>query len=827
MPNNRTNKMSVFTSSPDINQILNYEVPSSLSVIEIFYNPEIIDVLSSLDYTAPNYNKIRDALYPDNIYALKSMKKYSGRNRHNCCYTKTLIGKGRYYKDTKIKKGDYASLQNCYGRVRRLVVNGNLVAIDLVNAHLEIIKNIASFLKIPLDNYKILNDYCQNRNKILNDIMIVFDCDREIAKNYFITTLFGGSYDTWITHNNLLDKSSLKNDFMKQFECAFDNIKQEINKLDVMNGFKLLEKQVNKKKDWKIERSALAIFLQEIESKILVVMFQYLESKGCVIRITIHDGIWFEDGKGICNDEFLVELSAEIFNKLGLNIPLDYEDTKPNEDDLKWFDNHKAFYNIFNENKDNDKVIIDGSNDDEGASKSVVNKYKDMIIRCDKLILVKENNYWSYSKDDVDRVLARFIVNTNIYFYGANEKLYSYSNSVSHQKKCIQSIKNSDLIKVDNNFLMNLSSNNKGYLPFLNGIWSMVDKKLYKYEELPIIHFLSIINRNLKYEVNEDKFNEFLEKVVIPIFPNQEERDYFAHIISRSIAGHSEDKKWFGVSGARNSGKGVLTDCMTYAFDKYFGTFNAKSLVNNKHGNQEADRALGWVVEHIITRALWSNEIDADTKINVNTNKTNDSLNGNFIKSLASGGDKMTGREVWEKAVSFKPSFTMTLLFNEICDVEPADTLENYLEFSCKSKFVNQDELIENYANYKLRDDNIKKYIQDEDNIDNFTWWVLNAYSNIKDIPQKIKETSNSIIKDCIKITPDLFILKHFRNSSSANDKISVNRIKEILDENGFILSSQKINRIMARLEVGIYNKDIRVNDDKGGYMKITYNPLL
>ena len=58
--------MSVFTSSPEINHILNYPVPSSLSVIEILHNPEIIDILSSLEHTAPNYNKIRDALYPDN-----------------------------------------------------------------------------------------------------------------------------------------------------------------------------------------------------------------------------------------------------------------------------------------------------------------------------------------------------------------------------------------------------------------------------------------------------------------------------------------------------------------------------------------------------------------------------------------------------------------------------------------------------------------------------------------------------------------------------------------------------------------------------------------
>jgi len=620
----------VFTSNNKINTILNYPEPSNLSVVEIFYNEEIINILSSLDFTAPNYNKIPDALYPENINSLKTIKKFSGRNRHNCSYIKTTIGKGRYYKDNKFKKGDYASLQNCYSKVRRLVINGNLTAIDMINAHLEIIKNLCRFLEIPDDKYDILNHYCENRNKILNDIMNVFDCNREKAKNYFIIILFGGSYDTWTTHNDLLSKTHLKTEFMMKFEFAFDIIKQEINKLDVMNGFKTLEKQVNKKKDFKIDKTALAVFLQEIESKILIVMYQYLESKGCVIRIPLHDGIWFEDSNNICNNEFLDELSQEIFNKLGLNIPLDYEETKANDDDLKWFNNHKAFYDIYNDNKDIDKIFIDGSNDDEGASKIVIEKFGKNIIRCNSSILVKYGNAWTFEEKDVDRILANMVVKSNIYFYGAKDKCFSYSNAISHQKNCVSSIRNSPLINIDDKFIDNISFNNRGYLPFLNGIWNMKEKKLYTYDELPNIHFFYIVNRNLN-PINTEKYNEFMNKVINPIFPKEIEKDYFAHTTARAIAGHNEDKKWFGVSGFRDCGKGVLTLLMGYAFEKYFGTFNAKCLVKIKNTNQEPARALGWLIDHIITRSLWSNEIDAD--------ESHEVLNGILIKTIASGGD--------------------------------------------------------------------------------------------------------------------------------------------------------------------------------------------
>lgn len=818
--NSSSFKNMVFKSNEFINCILNYAEPSFLSVVEFIYNNEVIDILSSLDYNEPNFNKIYDALYPDNINALKQLKKHSSRGRHNCCYKKAISGKGRYYLNNP-KKNDYASLQNCNGRVRRLIVNGKLTAIDLTNAHLEIIKNLAKFLEIEKEKYDILNYYCENRKQVLNDIMNIFNCDREVAKNYFIIILFGGSYDSWIIKNNLLDKTNLKTKFMLNFEKAFDIIKQELNNLDVFNGFKAIEKQVNKKKDFKLEKTALAVFLQEVESKILIVMVQYLESRGCIIRIPIHDGVWFEDVKGVCNTEFLDELSKEIYEKLGLVIPLDYEDTAPTNEDLEWFSNHKAFYETCNNKKHSDKVIIDNCNNDVEASNAVINKYKDFIIRCDKHIIVKENNCWSYNRDDVERVLTGFIIKTNICFFGANEKIYSYSNSVSHQKKCITSIRNSDIIKVDNNFIINLSINNKGYLPFLNGVWSMKDKKLFDYNDLPNVNFFAIINRNLEIDVNKDKFDEFLEKVINPIFPDEVQRNYFAHITSRSIAGHNEDKKWFGISGARNSGKGVLSDCMALSFEKYFGTFNAKTLINNKYGNQEVERALGWVINHLITRSLWCNEIDADITVDNKTQKTKDILNGNFIKTLASGGDAMTGREIFEKAISFKPSFTISLLFNEMPNVEPVDALENYLEFSFKSKFVYADELIKDYPNYKLRDDNIKNYIKEDDSIKCFTWWVLNAYDNIREIPETIKTTNNSINKDCIKLNVDTFIINNFKNSKSKDDRLSTNDIKEFLEDAGFVLTSQMINRAFARVEIGTYNRDIRIDGVRGGYMGI------
>lgn len=823
--------MSVFIDNAEINFILNYSEPSVLSVKEVIYNPDVLNILSSLDTTHANYNKIPDALYPDNIIYLKQLKKHSAHNLHNCNYKKTIAGKGRYYKDNTFKKGDNGHLQNCYSRVRRLLVNGKLIAIDMCNAHIEIIKNLGRILKIDEKKFQILNHYCDKRDFILNDIMISFDCDRDIAKRYFLIILYGGSYDCWITNNNLLNKIDKKTEFMMKFELAFDVIKQELNKLIVMNGFKAIEKQINKKKNYQIEKSALAVLLQEIESKIMIVMYQYLEFKGCIIRIPIHDGIWFDDCNSITNNgtssEFLKEIGDEIYNKLGLIIPLDYEDTNPNEYDLKWFENHKKFYENYCDTKDNDKVFIESNNDDVGAANIVINKHKNEIIKCVKVIVVKFENYWIYDSDEVNRILSNWITNANIYYYGGQDKRYNYSRAISHQNKCIQAIRNSDLIKIDKNFISDINFKNKGYLPFLNGIWSFKEKKLYSYDELPNINFFNIINRNLNMDLDADKFNKFMSKVIIPIFPNEIERNYFAHVTSRAIAGHNEDKRWYGVSGARDCGKSVLTENMKFAFGEFFNTFNAKCLVNNKFGNPEPARALGWVANHINTRCMWSNEIDANTNTkNDNSDKTKDTLNGSFVKTLASGGDDITGRRLFENEITFKPTFTMTLLFNELPSVEPANTLENYIEFCCKSKFVPKEQLSDDLPSHKLRDETIKSYIKENDSIDAFTWWILNAYDEKLPMPDYIKSISDCINKDSVMMSVDDFVLKHFKTVKSCDFKLSVKQIKEILNENYFgNITTTQINRVLRRYDIGIYHgKNTKFDDGScTGYTNISF----
>jgi hypothetical protein len=459
-------------------------------------------------------------------------------------------------------------------------------------------------------------------------------------------------------------------------------------------------------------------------------------------------------------------------------------------------------------------MIIDGSNDDIGACEIVVNYYKKSLIICKGVLFVNDNNIWICGEKQVDKLLIDMIGKLDIMFYGADGKRqYHYNKSIKHIKDCIVCIKANKTI-INDTFYDNMIKTNKYYLPFNDGIYSFKDKKLYFYDELPNIHFTYKINRNFpKY--NKKDYDDLMDKVIIPIYPDETERKYNAHIKSRALAGCYEDKKWYGYSGSRNSGKGTETGILRNAFGDFVLEFNAKCLIFNKFGNPEPAKALSWVVDKKDARIIISNEIDGDEETK---------LNGAFIKSLASGGDAMEGRKLYENTISFIPQFTMFLCYNRFYEVVPADAKENLEQFEYKSKFVNQDELVNGVPFLKLKDDTIKDFIKEDRIIDAYTLYILNAFTNPRmNVPESIKN-STEINNGEVQITVEQFIVNNFINSNDGKDRLHTDRICGILNENGYKCSVVEAGRLINRIGIGKYNSKCNVDKcKKGGFDFIKY----
>ncbi len=459
-------------------------------------------------------------------------------------------------------------------------------------------------------------------------------------------------------------------------------------------------------------------------------------------------------------------------------------------------------------------MLIDGSNDDIGASKIVIEYYKGLLIICKGILYVNYNDIWINNQIQVDKILIDMIGKLDIMFYGADGKRkYHYNKSVKHIKDCIVCIKANQSI-INDEFYDNMIKNNKYYIPFKDCIYSFLDKKTYTYKELPNIHFTYKINRTFP-QFNKNDYEDLMNRVIIPIYPDEEERNYNAHIKARALAGCYHDKKWYGYGGSRNSGKGTETGLLRSAFQDFVMEFNAKCLIYNKFGNPEPAKALSWVVDKKDARIIISNEIDGNDETK---------LNGAFIKTLASGGDAMEGRRLYENTISFIPQFTMFLCYNKFYEVVPNDATENLEQFEYKSKFVSQEELIPNIPYLKLKDDCIKEFIKEERIIDSYTLYILNAFSNPRmNIPESIKN-STELNNEEKKLTDEQFVLNYFTTTNDDKDRLHTETIKTILNDNGYNLNIIEVGRLMNRTGLGKYFDKCTINKEvKRGFKFIKY----
>jgi hypothetical protein len=471
-------------------------------------------------------------------------------------------------------------------------------------------------------------------------------------------------------------------------------------------------------------------------------------------------------------------------------------------------------------------MIIDSADDDEGAANLVVKYYKDQLLFCDKILYVYNNHCWNGDEKEVNKLLCNMITNLEIKFVGAdNKRKYSYSSSVKHQKNCIIAIKNNANIKIDNNFINDLSFNNKYHLPFLNGIYSFKDKKLYKYEELPNIHFIHIINR--EFMPKDDKaYNELMTRIINPIYPIENEKIYNSQIKARAIAGCVQDKTYYLQTGERNTGKGVETDLMKKAFYKYVQIFDTSSLNYNKFKVNDA-KALSWLVEKRFARILIGNEIEKlDEDCSKKMKDTSILINSKLIKQLVSGGDEISARQNYKDEIEFKIGFTLFINSNDVLEFTTKDAGENLITLQYKSKFVKQDELIEGCKYYKLRDDNIKDLVNEDRIINAYIHYIIDAYNDyVPIVPEEIK-ISTEINNKPTDISVEQYVFKNFKTTNEKNDKLHIDNIREILNDNGFDVGN-KITTLFTKLQIGIYDKNITIDKiKKAGFKNIVYTPM-
>jgi len=255
--------------------------------------------------------------------------EYTNEKTHLTKYYENIVNgqvSVRYCKNNNTNWGrcnPYKSLS--LGAIRReirhTIASQYYTDIDICNCHAVLIYQICKKHGIP---YKLLESYVNKRNYYLEMIQTHYSVSRCQAKELFIALMYGGKFQRWA--------SCVKTDmpalpFIDEFIKEMELISREITHKNPEIYECVLRKKQNSKTNFCVYRSTLSTFAQEIESRILEVIYWYLVEHKYIIdnnAVLCSDGIMIETSR--YRPCVLRELERAIKEKTGFEVSLE---TKP------------------------------------------------------------------------------------------------------------------------------------------------------------------------------------------------------------------------------------------------------------------------------------------------------------------------------------------------------------------------------------------------------------------------------------------------------------------------------------------------------------------
>jgi hypothetical protein len=539
------------------------------------------------------------------------------------------------------------SLQSFSKPIRHTLASNYYWDIDLVNAHPVILSQLCKKQKLSCD---CLNDYIENREERLEELMNKVGVSRKVAKEFMIILLYLGSSEYWCQQFNHWDKLP---DWVYEYE---EELKCIADKFSLL--YPDIEKIAKKYKDKEfvnIKASTLSIIIQIEENKILMSIYDQMRRLNRQVDVLVFDGLMVRKLEN--ENEFSSELLDSVVNYVKINTNYDIKL------DIKPMDNIYDLNDVcFSQNND-------GVRNDVEASEKLFKLYPHWIFCRNELFVFNEDTgMWDTSntahlsiikKYESELFLLSKVTKQGVTTYERTDK--SYGNCLSLMEKLPPLIKT--LCRNDN-WLKEKQNSSLGKLLFNNGYFDLKEQKFYSKEEHkfnPNILFMGKIHHD--WTAFNDEEMDYMNDIQRRLFYDPlgvEVGDYFILNLARGLAGDVMKRILFGLGGT-NTGKSILTRALIYSCGDYIGSFNAENLAYNKSSCDEAQQ-MRWVMLLRFCRIIFSNEM-----------KSTCDLNGNMIKKISSGGDTIIGRNHCKSEEEFSVHFLPVCLANDLPNIKPYD----------------------------------------------------------------------------------------------------------------------------------------------------------
>lgn len=652
--------------------------------------------------------------------------------------------------------------------------------LDIVNAHPVLL--LQTFNKEGYTTTELKN-YVNHRDKFFKKLNN-YGLDRDKVKVFIMSLCYGSSVNKFC-----IDENIKKLNFMIPLEEELrSNTKKLLDKNEML---KYKMKAIDQKgEDYiNINGTALAYYLQTIECACLMSMYNKLKKAGIKTGALIHDGLHIEKFQKYDKNNLILQLQIVIEEETTFKVELKF----------KKFEALEGLEDI---------IVI--KTDKEGGT-YITDKLKNDYIISQERIFMRINNVWTENDKVIKRNLIKLIGNMDILMkitLFEQIKLVPYSTMIKGVNSMLPFIEPTE----DPDFIDKLWTSNLYKLCFNNGFYDFKNKELKNYDT--DTHTTIKINRDFKTP-NKKTIEEVYEKILNPIFNNDKEiMNTWLNYIARGLAGHIEDKNWGVGMGERDCGKGVLVGMLENCFGEYCRSTNSENFLFKK-GQGDSAKSLSWLVPFEFRRLLLTNEI---------TIGENTKINGNVIKKLSSGGDKIEARVNHKDEINFKIQARVCMFCNDLPPIEPADSKETAYMFRYPSKFldpsdirlgkpkmrpimkevngeieyeVNEEgeKIMINVCNYYKKDDNIKLWSKSEEVMNAFIHIIFNNYSDKIELPDSMKEDMNDFKEEEKEEDKFLAIFNYAGDSTydpDQRDWVSIDQIKMLLRTANISLSPQK-----------------------------------
>ncbi len=764
-----------------------YNKISDLSIMDTFTLIEKYDI--------SNAQKLLHCDILDDEYkgSLKKYLKYGKSGAVEVNYTQNEIGRLNI-RVKALKEGESSINQSLMWReCKSALCKRNYVDLDMVNCHPVLLEQV---FKDKGYECPVLTVYNKSRDKFFKK-MEKKGIDRDNCKILIMRIFYGGSIGSWCKDNKI-DKYQLEGSIIFDLESEIKRNTKELLNTNELLKYRL-EAEKNKGEEYyNNEGTAMSYFLQTLECRCLMVMYNYLKSKGYIVGALIHDGLHLQKKRTKDDEEpdyahLIREIKTKLYKETGFNIDLKIKDFKRIEE--------------------LDGIIFVRS--DKHGGDYITDQLKNDYVISQERVFMRVNNVWTTNEKVIKRGLIKAIGNMNI-FLDREVDIVPYSTMAKSCNQMIQYVEPTE----DEDFVDKLWTSNLYKLCFKNGYYDFKKGKLVPYDI--DTHTTIKINRDFK-KATPEMIKAVYDRILNPIFNhNNELRDTWLNYIVRGVAGHIEDKNWGVGIGERDCGKGVLVGLLESCFTDYCRATNSENFLF-KGGQADSAKALSWLVPFEFKRLLLTNEITRDSQGKYR-------INGNVLKKLSSGGDKIEARVNHKDEINFKIQARVCMFCNDLPPIEPADTKETAYMFKYPSKFLNKgddrlgkplmrpkmkeigedmeyvkdvngDKVMENVCNFFEKDDDIKYWCKKSEVLDAFIEILFTHYGTRVEVPETMKEEMDDFKEE--EKEEDKF-LSMFRFVGDKNwdeegkDFVTISQIAVLLKRSHINLSSQKYKNYLT-----------------------------